>query len=102
MLRTKFKYENKQRAIVYKKKKKQARVKVHVHCTPLDKFYPPTKFHKHRTPPASPPDRPTARPHSTGDPIIRPVFGMASYLGPYITTNVLFSGIFLFLKISSI
>ena len=32
MLRTKVKYENKQRAIT--KKKKQTRVMVHVHCTP--------------------------------------------------------------------
>ena len=24
---------------------KQARVKVHVHCTPIDEIYPPMKFH---------------------------------------------------------
>ena len=34
MHRTKVKYENKQRAISKKKKKKQTRFMVHVHCTP--------------------------------------------------------------------
>ena len=43
MHQTKVKYENKQRAIT--KKRKQTRVMVHVHCTPLDEIYPPTKFH---------------------------------------------------------
>ena len=44
MLRTKFKYENKQRAITQKLSK---RVMVPTHCTPLDEIYPPTKFHNH-------------------------------------------------------
>ena len=44
MLRTKLKYESKQRAIT---EKKQARVTVPVHCTPLDEIYPPTKVHNH-------------------------------------------------------
>ena len=44
MHRTKLKYESKQRAIT---KKKQTKVTVHVHCTPLEEIYPPTKFHNH-------------------------------------------------------
>ena len=45
MLRTKFKYENKQRAITQKLSKRQLRFL----CTalPLDAIYPPTKFHSH-------------------------------------------------------
>ena len=42
MHRTKVKYENKQRAITKKKKKKQTRVMLHVHCTPpsMRSFHP--------------------------------------------------------------
>ena len=42
---TKFKYENKQRAITQKLSKQELRFI----CTavPLDKNYPPTKFHNH-------------------------------------------------------
>ena len=42
MLRTKFKYENKQRAITQKLSKRKLRFR----CTalPLDEIYPPTKF----------------------------------------------------------
>ena len=47
MLRTKFKYENKQRAITQKLSKQELQFMVHVHCTPLDEIYPPTKFHYH-------------------------------------------------------
>ena len=45
MLWTKFKYENKQRAITQKLSKQ----KLWFLCTalPLDKIYPPTKFHYH-------------------------------------------------------
>ena len=45
MLRTKFKYENKQRAITQKLSKQELRFM----CTelPLDEIYPPTKFHNH-------------------------------------------------------
>ena len=45
MLRTKFKYENKQRAITQKLSKQELQFK----CTalPLDEIYPPTKFHNH-------------------------------------------------------
>ena len=45
MLRTKFKYENKQRAIT----KKLSRQELWFMCTalPLDEIYPPTKFHDH-------------------------------------------------------
>ena len=45
MLRTKFKYENKQRAITQKLSKQE----LHFMCTafPLDEIYPPTKFHNH-------------------------------------------------------
>ena len=43
MLRTKFKYENKQRAIT------QSKQELRFMCTalPLDEIYPPTKFHNH-------------------------------------------------------
>ena len=44
MLQTKFKYEKKKGN---NSKTKKARVTVHVHCTPLDEIYPPTKFHNH-------------------------------------------------------
>ena len=45
MLRTKFKYENKQRAITQKLSKQE----LWFLCTalPLDEIYPPTKFHNH-------------------------------------------------------
>ena len=45
MLRTKFKYENKQKAITQKLSKQELRFI----CTalPLDEIYPPTKFHNH-------------------------------------------------------
>ena len=45
MLRTKFKYENIQRAITQKLSKQELRLM----CTPLplDEIYPPTKFHNH-------------------------------------------------------
>ena len=45
MLRTKFMYENKQRAITQKSSKQELRFM----CTalPLDEIYPPTKFHNH-------------------------------------------------------
>ena len=45
MLQTKFKYESKQRAITQKISKQELQFM----CTalPLDKIYPPTKFHKH-------------------------------------------------------
>ena len=45
MLRTKFKYENKQRAIT----QKLSNQKLQFMCTalPLDEIYPPTKFHNH-------------------------------------------------------
>ena len=45
MLRTKFKYENKQRAITQKLSKQELRFT----CTalPLDEIYTPTKFHNH-------------------------------------------------------
>ena len=45
MLRTKFKYENKQRAITKKLSKQELRFM----CTALslDEIYPPTKFHNH-------------------------------------------------------
>ena len=45
MLRTKFKYENKQRAITQKISKQELLFM----CTalPLDEIYPPTKFHDH-------------------------------------------------------
>ena len=45
MLRTKFKYENKQRAITQNLSKQELRFM----CTalPLDDIYPPTKFHNH-------------------------------------------------------
>ena len=45
MLRTKFKYENKQRAITQKLSKQELRFM----CTALflDEIYPPTKFHNH-------------------------------------------------------
>ena len=45
MLRTKFKYENKQRAITQKLRKQELRFL----CTalPLDEIYPPIKFHNH-------------------------------------------------------
>ena len=45
MLRTKFKYENKQRALTQKLSKQELRFI----CTalPLDEIYPPTKFHNH-------------------------------------------------------
>ena len=45
MLRTKFKYENKQRAITQKQNKQALRFI----CTalPLEEIYPPTKFHNH-------------------------------------------------------
>ena len=45
MQRTKFKYENKQRAITQKLSKQELRSM----CTalPLDEIYPPTKFHNH-------------------------------------------------------
>ena len=77
MLRTKFKYENKQRAITQKLSKRE----LWFLCTALrlDEIYPPMKFHnrasivleicsgqKWGTPPACPP--------ATGDNIIRPVF----------------------------
>ena len=46
MLWTKFKYENKQRAITQKLSKQE----LWFMCTalPLDEIYPPTKFHNHR------------------------------------------------------
>ena len=45
MLQTKFKYENKQRAIT----KKLSNQVLQFMCTalPLDEIYPPTKFHNH-------------------------------------------------------
>ena len=45
MLRTKFKYENKQRAIT----QKLSRQELWFLCTalPIDEIYPPTKFHNH-------------------------------------------------------
>ena len=45
MLRTKFKYENKQRAVTQKLSKQELRFM----CTalPLDEIYPPTKVHNH-------------------------------------------------------
>ena len=45
MLRTKFKYENKQRAITQKLSNQELQFM----CTafPLDEIYPPTKFHNH-------------------------------------------------------
>ena len=45
MLRTKFKYENKQRAVT----KKLSKQELWFMCTPLplDEIYPPTKFHNH-------------------------------------------------------
>ena len=45
MLRIKFKYENKQRAMTKKLSKKELRFM----CTALhlDEIYPPTKFHNH-------------------------------------------------------
>ena len=45
MLRTKFKYENKQRAIT----KKLSNQELQFMCTalPLDEIYPPIKFHNH-------------------------------------------------------
>ena len=45
MHRTKFKYENKQRAITQKLSKQE----LWFMCTalPLDEIYPPTKFHNH-------------------------------------------------------
>ena len=45
MLRTKFKYKNKQRAITQNLGKQELRFM----CTalPLDEIYPPTKFHNH-------------------------------------------------------
>ena len=45
MLRTKFKYENKQRTITQKLSMQQ----LWFMCTalPLDEIYPPTKFHNH-------------------------------------------------------
>ena len=45
MLRTKIKYENKQRAITQKLSKQELRFM----CTalPLDEIYPPRKFHNH-------------------------------------------------------
>ena len=45
MHQTKFKYENKQRAIT----KKLSRQELRFMCTalPLDEIYPPTKFHNH-------------------------------------------------------
>ena len=45
MHRTKFKYENKQRAIAQKLSRQELRFM----CTalPLDEIYPPTKFHNH-------------------------------------------------------
>ena len=45
MLRTKFKYENKQRAITQKLSKQE----LWFMCTalPLDEIHPPTKFHNH-------------------------------------------------------
>ena len=45
MLRTKFKYENEQRAITQKLRKQELRFM----CTalPLDEIYPPTKFQNH-------------------------------------------------------
>ena len=45
MLRTKFKYENKQRAITQKLSKQELQLM----CTalPLDEIYPHTKFHNH-------------------------------------------------------
>ena len=45
MLRTKFKYENKQRAITQKLSKKELRFLST--ALPLDEIYPPTKFHNH-------------------------------------------------------
>ena len=46
MLRTKFQYENKQRAITQKLSKQE----LWFMCTalPLDEINPPTKFHNHR------------------------------------------------------
>ena len=46
MLRTKFKYENKQRALTKKLSKQELRFMCTAH--PLDEIYPPTKFHNHR------------------------------------------------------
>ena len=45
MLRTKFKYENKQRARTKKKSKQELRSMCI--ALPLDEIYPPTKFHNH-------------------------------------------------------
>ena len=44
MLQTKIKYELKKGD---NSKLREARVMVHVHCTPFDEIYPPTKFHNH-------------------------------------------------------
>ena len=46
MLRTKIKYENKQRAMTQKLSKQELRFM----CTalPLDEIYPPTKFHLYK------------------------------------------------------
>ena len=80
MLRTKFKYENKQRAITKKLSKRE----LWFLCTalPLDEIYPPMKFHNRTSIVLEicsgqricrPPTHPT-RLHTTGDNIIRPVF----------------------------
>ena len=45
MLRTKFKYENKQGAITQKLAKQELRFMCA--ALPLDEIYPPTKFHNH-------------------------------------------------------
>ena len=45
MCSTKFKYENKQRAITQKLSKQELRFMGT--AVPLDEIYPPTKFHNH-------------------------------------------------------
>ena len=45
MLRTKFKYKNKQRAITQKLSKRE--LQFLYTALPLDEIYPPTKFHNH-------------------------------------------------------
>ena len=75
MLRTKFKYENKQRAITQKLSKQGLRfISTALH---LHEIYPPMKFHNrswHSLGDMLPTKNGPTRPDATGDPIIRPVF----------------------------
>ena len=81
MLQTKFKYENKQRAITQKLSKQGLRnTKT---ALPLNETYPPTKFHDRsrysfgdmlRTKKWTPPPPTPRHPPATADPIIRPIF----------------------------